>query len=71
MIVVVTFSCRSLVISVHELRFLQVSPMKLAWQSQHLILYTAPSLPSGLSLSLKLVSSRRKLVIGLCTTRML
>ena len=39
--------------------------------SQHLILYTAPRLSSGLSLSLKLVSSRRKVVIGLCATRIL
>ena len=45
--------------------------MKLAWPSQHLNLYTAPTQPSGLSLSLKLVSSRLKVVIGLCTTRML
>ena len=36
-----------------------------------LILYTAPCLSSGLSLSLTLVSSRRKVVIGLCATRIL
>ena len=40
-------------------------------QSQHLILYTAPCLSSGLSLSLTLVSSSRKVVIGLCPTRIL
>ena len=32
---------------------------------------TAPCLSSGLSLSLQLVSSRRKVVIGLCATRIL
>ena len=36
-----------------------------------LILYTAPRLSSGFSLSLTLVSSRRKVVIGLCATRIL
>ena len=36
-----------------------------------LILHTSPCLPSGLSLSLTLVSSRRKVVIGLCATRIL
>ena len=36
-------------------------------QSQHLILYTAPCLSYGLSLSLTLVSRRRKVV--LCATR--
>ena len=35
------------------------------------ILYAAPCLSSGLSLSLTLVSSRRKVVIGLCGTRVL
>ena len=40
-------------------------------ESQHLIFYTAPCLSSGLSLSLTLVSSRRKVVIGLCATRIL
>ena len=39
--------------------------------SRALILYTAPCLSSGLSLSLTLVSSRRKVVIGLCATRIL
>ena len=37
---------------VHARRFLPVSPMYVAWQSQHLILYTAPCLSFGLSLSL-------------------
>ena len=46
------------------LRFLPVSPMWVAWQSQHLILYASPSLSSGFSLSLTLVSGRRKLVLG-------
>ena len=46
---------------------LLVSPMYQAWQSQHLILYTAPCLSSGLSLSLTLGSCRRKVVISLCT----
>ena len=36
-------------------RFLPVSPMEEAWQSQHLILHTAPRLSFGLSLSLTLV----------------
>ena len=36
-----------------------------------LILYTAPCRSSGLSLSLKLVCSRRKVVIGLCAIRIL
>ena len=40
-------------------------------ESQHLILYTAPCLSSGLSLSLTLVSRRRKVVMGLCATRTL
>ena len=35
-----------------------------SWKSQHSILYTAPCLSYGLSLSLSLVSSRRKVVIG-------
>ena len=34
-----------------------------------LTLYTAPCLSSGLSLSLTLVSRRRKVVMGLCATR--
>ena len=51
------------------LRFPPVSPISVARQSQHLILYTAPCLSSGLSLSLTLViSSRRKVVIGLLAT---
>ena len=45
--------------------------MQVAWQSPHLILYTAPCLSSGLSLPLKSVNSRRKVVIGLCATPML
>ena len=45
--------------------------VKVAWQSHRLILYTAPYLSSGLSLSLTLVSSRPKVVIGLCATRIL
>ena len=38
---------------------------------EHLALHTAPCLSSGLSLSLTLVSSRRKVVINLCATRIL
>ena len=53
------------------LSFLPFLPMQVAWQSQHLILYTAPCRSSGLSLSLTLVGSRRKVVIGLCATDML
>ena len=34
-------------------------------------MYTAPSLSSSLSWSLTLVSSRRKVVIGFCATRIL
>ena len=36
----------------------------MAWQSQHLILYTAPCLSLGSSLSLTLVSSCRKVVMA-------
>ena len=39
------------------------------WKSQHSILYTAPCLSYGLSLSLSLVSSRRKVVIRLLTNQ--
>ena len=45
-------------------RFLPVSPAKVAGQSLHLILCTAPCLSFGSSLSLTLVSSCRKVVIG-------
>ena len=43
----------------------------MAQKSQNLMLYAAPCLYSGLSLSLTLVSSRSKVVIVLCETRML
>ena len=45
--------------------------IEVAWQPKYLILYTAPCLSSGLYLSLTLVRSRRKVVIGLCATRIL
>ena len=71
-IVDVTISRRSFVLGQSRAKvsagFTNVS---IAWQSQHLILYTAPCLSSGLSLSWALISSRRKLVIGLCATRIL
>ena len=35
------------------------------------LVYTAPCLSSGLPLSLTLVSRRRKVVMGLCATRIL
>ena len=40
----------------------------MAWQSEHLILQTAPGLSSGLSFLLTLVSKRRKVKMGLCAT---
>ena len=52
-------------------RFLPVAAIYEAWQSQHVALHTPPCLSSGLSLSLTLVSSRRKVVIGLCATLVL
>ena len=54
-----------------RLRFLPVSPVQVSWQSQRLMLYTGPRLSSGLFLSLTLVTSRRKVAIGLCARRML
>ena len=43
----------------------------MAWQSQHLFLYTAPCLSLWYSLSLTFVSKHRKVVIGFWATRML
>ena len=69
--VVVTISCRSFVFSQSRAKVsagftnvsgLAVSAFDLAYSS-------APCLSSGLSLSLTLVVSRRKVVIGLCGTR--
>ena len=42
-----------------------------AWKSEHLICWTAPSLSSGSSLYLILVSKRGKVNMGLCAFRML
>ena len=47
-------------------KFLLVSPIKVACQSKHLILQIAPDLSSGLSLPLTIVSKRRKVNMGLC-----
>ena len=49
-------------------KFLPVSPIQVAWQSKHLILLAASGLSSGSSLSLRLVSKRRKVNMGLCAT---
>ena len=65
------FSVACLCLLSRVVRFLPVSPIQVAWQSEHLILYTAPGLPSGLSLSLTLVSKRRKVNVRLCATQML
>ena len=51
-------------------RFLTVSSMQVHGL-EVLILYTAPCLYSGLSLSLTLVTGSRKVVIGLCPMRAL
>ena len=65
-IVDVTISCRSFVSGQSRTKvsagFTDVSGLAIA----ALILYTAPCLTSGLSLSLTVVSSRRKMVISLC-----
>ena len=53
-------------------RFLTVSSMQVhGLEVSAMILYTAPCLYSDLSLSLTLVTSSRKVVIGLCTVRAL
>ena len=52
-------------------RFLPVSLMQEAWQSERLILYTAPGLFLGSSLSLMLVSNWCSVVIGLWVMRIL
>ena len=57
--------------SVSLVRFLPVSPMYEVWQSEQLILYTAPCLFLFSSLSLTLVSNWRSVVIGLWATRIL
>ena len=50
-------------------RFLPVSPIKEAWKSEKLILYTAPCLFLGSSLSLMLVNNWRSVGISLWATR--
>ena len=66
-----TISCSSFVFSQSRAKVSAGFTNLSGPQSQHLIFYTAPCLSSGLSLSLTLVSSRRKVVIGLCATRIL
>ena len=68
-IVDVNISCRSFVFSQSRAK-VSAGFTNVARQSRKLILYTAPCLSSGLSLSLTLVSSRREMVIGLCEMRM-
>ena len=72
-IVDVTISCPLFVFNQSRAKvsasFTNVS--SLAVTALILILYTSLCLSSGMSLSLTLVSSHRKVVIGLCATRIL